>query len=261
MQVFTKTPNQWREPTITGADVAAYRAALARSGMQVVVSHDSYLINLASPDDALRARSAQCFSGELARCLLFGMPWVVSHPGNFIDDRAAGLARNAREYAVCLAAVPGDVGVLIEGTAGAGTALGSTFEELRALRDALPAAARARVGFCLDTAHLHAAGYDVAGDIDAVWDQFDRLVGLSLLKCLHLNDSKASPGSHLDRHQWIAEGRIGAEPFRRIMRDPRLASVIKIVETPKGDDPIRHDRRMLRRLRTYARRVAHAGAR
>ena len=258
MQVFTKTPNQWREPIIADAHVTAYRAALARSGVAVVVSHDSYLINLASPDDALRMRSAQCFIGELTRCLAFGIPWVVSHPGNFMDDRAAGLERNAREYAACLAAMPGDVGVLIEGTAGAGTALGSTFEELRALRDALPRAVRERVGFCLDTAHLHAAGYDVTGDIEAVWDQFDREVGLSLLKCLHLNDSKAGSGSHLDRHEWIAEGRIGAEPFRRIMRDPRLAAVIKIVETPKGDDSVRHDRRMLRRLRAYARGVTPA---
>jgi deoxyribonuclease-4 len=257
MQLFTKPPNQWREPTLTAAAVAAFRAALARSGVQVVVSHDSYLINLASPNAALRARSAQCFVGELSRCLTLGIPWVVSHPGNYLDDRAAGLARNAREYASCLAAVPGDVGVLIEGTAGAGTALGSTFEELRALRDALPAVVRTRVGFCLDTAHLHAAGYDVAGDAAGVWDRFDREVGLSLLKCLHLNDSKAAPGSHLDRHEWIAEGRIGAEAFRRIMRDARLVSVIKVVETPKGDDPVRHDRRMLRRLRAYARHPSH----
>lgn len=253
IQLFTKTPNQWREPALTAAQVLAYRAALARSGVQVAVSHDSYLINLASPDEAMRSRSAQCFVGELTRCRALGIPWVVSHPGNFLDDRAAGLARNAREYAACLAAVPGEVGVLIEGTAGAGTALGSTFDELRALRDALPLAARARVAFCLDTAHLHAAGYDVAGDIEGVWDRFDREVGLALLKCLHLNDSKAAPGSHLDRHEWIAEGHIGAEAFRRIMRDPRLVPVIKIIETPKGDDPVRHDRRMLRRLRTYAR--------
>jgi deoxyribonuclease-4 len=258
MQVFTKPPTQWREPTFNAAPVGAYRAALARSGVQVVVSHDSYLINLASPDETLRARSAQCFVGELNRCLALGIPWVVSHPGNFRDERAAGLERNAREYAACLAAVPGDIGVLIEGTAGAGTALGATFEELRALRDALPAAARARVGFCLDTAHLHAAGYDVAGDVEGVWDRFDREVGLSLLKCLHLNDSKAAAGSRLDRHEWIAEGRIGPEAFRRIMRDLRLKSVIKIIETPKGDYPVRHDRRMLRRLRAYARRAAPA---
>ena len=258
IQLFTKTPNQWREPTLTAAHVAAFRAA--RSGLQAVVSHDSYLINLASPDDALRARSADSFVSELRRCRALGIPWVVSHPGNYIDGRAAGLERNARGLATCLVAVPGDVGVLIEGTAGAGTALGSTFEELRALRDSLPAAVRARVALCLDTAHLHAAGYDVAGDVDGVWDRFDREIGLGQLKCLHLNDSKGAPGSHLDRHEWIAEGQIGAEAFRRIMRDPRLAPVIKIIETPKGDDAVRHDRRMLRRLRAYARGVPRASA-
>ncbi len=253
IQVFTKTPNQWREPLLTPAQTAAFRSELAASGIRAVVSHDNYLINLASPDDALRAKSARCFIGELTRCRLLDIAWVVSHPGHYLDDRGAGLERNARAYAECLAAVPGDVGVLVEGTAGAGTALGSTFEELRALRDALPAAARVRVGFCLDTAHLHAAGYDVAAGLDEVWERFDREVGLGLVKCLHLNDSKAAPGSHLDRHQWIGEGEIGPEPFRRIMRDARFAGVIKIIETPKGDDPVRHDRRMLRRLRAYAR--------
>ena len=253
IQVFTKTPNQWREPALDAAVVARFRDEVTRHGLGAVVAHDSYLINLASPDATLRAKSIRSFIGELHRCRALGIPWVVSHPGNYMDERAAGLERNARGYAECLAAVPGDVGVLIEGTAGAGTALGATFEELRDLRELLPETARERVGFCLDTAHLHAAGYDVAGAIDGVWEAFDRVVGVDLLKCLHLNDSKAAPGSHLDRHEWIAEGTIGAEPFRRIMRDPRLANVIKIIETPKLDDPVKHDRRMLRRLRAYAR--------
>jgi deoxyribonuclease-4 len=253
IQIFTKTPNQWREPTIDAAVADRFRAELTRHEIGMVVAHDSYLINLASPDEALRAKSIRSFIGELSRCRALGIPWVVSHPGNYMDERAAGLERNARGYAECLAAVPGAVGVLIEGTAGAGTALGATFEELRALRDAMPEGARARVGFCLDTAHLHAAGYDVAAGITGVWEEFDRVVGLDLLKCLHLNDSKAARGSHLDRHQWIAEGTIGADAFRRIMRDPRLAAVIKIIETPKLDDPVKHDRRMLRRLRAYAR--------
>ena len=256
IQVFTKTPNQWREPTLDAAVIDRFRDELARFDIGAVVAHDSYLINLASPDDGLRAKSERSFIGELTRCRALGIPWVVSHPGNYMDERAAGLERNARGYAECLAAVPGDVGVLIEGTAGAGTALGATFEELRDLRDAMPEAARARVGFCLDTAHLHAAGYDVAGGTEGVWEEFDRVVGLGLLKCLHLNDSKAERGSHLDRHQWIAEGTIGAAAFRQIMRDPRLAAAIKIIETPKLDDPVKHDRRMLRRLRAYARASA-----
>lgn len=252
IQIFTKTPNQWREPSIDATHVAAFQTGLARAGIRAVVAHDSYLINLATPDPALRARSERSFAAELERCCALGIPWVVSHPGNFMDDRRTGLDRNARSIATCLAAIQGP-GVLIEGTSGSGTALGSTFEELRDLRAAIPEPARSRVGFCLDTAHLHAAGYDVAGDPEGVLDRFDRIVGLRYVHCLHLNDSKAGFGSHLDRHEWIGEGTIGAGAFRRLMQEPRLRMVMKIIETPKGDDATRHDRRMLRRLRAYAR--------
>ncbi|HXF95188.1 MAG TPA: deoxyribonuclease IV, partial [Gemmatimonadales bacterium] len=252
IQLFTKGPNQWRERRIPAPTARAFREAVRAAGIRAVVSHDSYLINLASPDPRLRRRSRASFVQELRRCRALGIPWVVSHPGNYRDDRDRGLERNVRGYAACLARVA-DVGVLIEGTAGAGTALGSTFEELAALRAALPPALRPRVGFCLDTAHLHAAGYDVRHDVEGVWHAFDRAVGMALLHCLHLNDSAAERGSRLDRHTWIGEGRIGPDAFRRIMRDPAFDRVIKIIETPKGDDPLRQDRRMLRRLRAYRR--------
>jgi deoxyribonuclease-4 len=252
IQLFTKTPNQWREPTIAEEQIARFRAEVTRHGLEAVIAHDSYLINLASPDGQLRARSLESFRQELLRSRALGLRAVVSHPGNYIDDRDAGLERNASGYAESLAAVPGDLQVWIEGTAGCGTALGATFEELRDLRNALPAELRARVGFCLDTAHLHAVGCDLER-VEDVWEEFDRVVGLELLKALHLNDSRVARGSRVDRHEWIAEGRIGAEPFRRIMRDPQLSQVVKIIETPKREDPLRHDRRMLRRLRAYAR--------
>ena len=253
IQVFTKTPNQWREPKVTDADIAAFRTSLAGSGIRAVVSHDSYLINLASPDEGLRAKSMRAFTGELERCRALGIPWVVSHPGNYIDDRANGLTRNAHAYAECLAAVPGEVGLLIEGTAGSGTALGSTFEELAELRDAIDEDVRQRVAFCADTCHLYSAGYDLVRDFDGVWRQWEAAIGLSQLRCLHLNDSKTPFGSRRDRHELIAEGTLGAEPFRRIMREPRFAGMIKVLETPKGDDEVTQDRRMLRRLRAYAR--------
>ncbi len=252
IQLFTKTPNQWRERVLGAEQVERFRQEVARYKLEAVVSHDSYLINLASPDPVLRARSIASFRQELERARALQLRAVVSHPGNYMDDREAGLERNARGYAECLRSVPGDVEVWIEGTAGSGTALGARFEELRDLRNALPDGIRTRVGFCLDTAHLHAVGYDLAR-IEAVWEEFDRVIGLDLLKCLHLNDSRATRGSRVDRHEWIAEGQIGPEPFRRIMRDARLAGVVKIIETPKRDDPLRHDRRMLRRLRAYAR--------
>jgi deoxyribonuclease-4 len=259
IQLFTKTPSQWREPALATATVERFKSEVSRHRLEAVVAHDSYLINLASPDPVLRGRSMQSFRSELERSRALGLRAVVSHPGNYMDDRGAGLERNASAYAECLAAVPGDVQVWIEGTAGAGTALGATFEQLRDLRTALPDETRTRVGFCLDTAHLHAVGYDLAR-VERVWEEFDRVIGFDLLKCLHLNDSRAAVGSRLDRHEWIAEGKIGPEPFRRIMRDPNLGRVIKIIETPKRDDPLRHDRRMLRRLRAYARGNTRAAA-
>jgi len=259
IQLFTKTPNQWRERVLDADEVARFRSAVMRHKLEAVVAHDSYLINLASPDPVLRARSIESFRKELERSRTLGLRAVVSHPGNYMDEREPGLERNARGYAECLVAVPGDLEVWIEGTAGSGTALGATFEELRDLRDALPDAIRTRVGFCLDTAHLHAVGYDLSR-VELVWEEFDRVIGFRLLKCLHLNDSRATAGSRVDRHEWIGEGKIGPQPFRRIMRDPRLAEVVKIIETPKRDDPLRHDRRMLRRLRAYARGNTRAPA-
>ncbi len=253
IQVFTKTPNQWREPTLERAVPRAFRAGLEEHGIRAVVSHDSYLINLASPDPALRRRSEASFVEELRRCEALGIPFVVSHPGNFLDERTGGLRRNAESYARCLAAVPGRVKVAIETTAGSGTALGAAFEELRALADAMPAAARRRVAFCADTCHLWAAGYDLAGDYDGVVAAFDRVLGLERLVCFHLNDSRGPRGSRLDRHALIGEGTLGREPFRRIMTDPRLDHVIRIIETPKGEDLVTNDRRMLRRLRAFAR--------
>jgi deoxyribonuclease-4 len=253
IQVFTKTPNQWREPVLSDETVAEFRRERERTGITSIVSHDSYLINLASPDPVLAARSADSFVAELHRCAALGIGGVVSHPGNFIDEREAGLQRNAEAYTRCLETVPGPVMVLLETTAGSGTALGSTFEELARLRERIGASVRHRVAFCADTCHLYSAGYDVVGDYDGVWSRWDAAIGLPGLRCLHLNDSKTPFGSRRDRHELIGEGSLGAEPFRRIMRDPRFAGIPKLIETPKGDDEVTLDRRMLRRLRAYGR--------
>jgi deoxyribonuclease-4 len=260
IQIFTKTPNQWREPALRAEAPRAFAAALAAHGIRAVTSHDSYLINLASPDRALRERSTASFVAELARCEALGIPVLVSHPGNFLDDRERGLARNAAAYAACLAAVPGRVVVALETTAGSGTALGSRFEELAALLDAMPKTARRRIAFCADTCHLFAAGYDLRGDYDGVWQAFDRTLGLQRLICLHLNDSVGGLGSRRDRHALIGRGALGVEPFRRIMNDPRFERVIKILETPKGDDLVTNDRRTLRKLRGFRRLAAGRGA-
>ena len=255
IQLFTKTPNQWKEPALGEDTVREFRANLESSALRMVVSHDSYLINLASPDPTLSARSTTAFITELTRSRTLGIPWVVSHPGNYIDDREAGLFRNAERYTHCLREVPGAVGVLIENTAGSGTALGQSFAELALLRESIAEDVRHRVGFCLDTCHLYSAGYDLVTRYDAVWKEWERVVGWQHLGCLHLNDSKTPFDSRRDRHALIAEGTLGPEPFRRIMRDPRFRNLPKILETPKGDDQVTNDRRMLRRLRAYARTV------
>jgi len=252
-QLFTKTPNQWREPVIDEETGEAFRRACSRSGVKIAIAHDSYLINLASPDRALSSRSIRSFVAELRRCERLGIRYLVSHPGNYMDDPKRGLARNAANYARCLRAVPGRVVVLLETTAGSGTALGSRFEELAELRARIPEPHRARIAFCADTCHLYAAGYDLRHAYDAVWEHWDAVLGLGRLRCLHLNDSQTPFNSRRDRHALIGEGTLGPEPFRRIMRDPRLRHAVKIIETPKGDDPVATDRKMLRRLRGYAR--------
>jgi len=248
LQLFTKTPNQWKEREIDADEAAQFRAALAAAGSPVTVSHDSYLINLASPDDALRARSRESFTTELRRCHALGIHFLVSHPGNFMDDRDAGIARNAAAIAHALRDEPGDTMLCLETTAGTGTALGATFDELATIITALPDSVRSRVGVCVDTCHIYSAGYDIVTDFDGVIEAFHRTIGLERLRVWHLNDSKTPFNSHRDRHELIGEGSLGDAPFRRIMTDPRFAHTVKILETPKLDDATRTDRTMLNRL-------------
>lgn len=251
-QVFTKQANRWLEREVESPEVERFRGAIGACEVRWTCAHDSYLINLASPSDELRARSIESFKCELRRSHAMGLDAIVSHPGNYIDDRTSGLERNADAITVALEAEQGPSMLLMELTAGQGTVLGSTFEEMAELLARIPAPLRTRVGVCLDTAHVWAAGYDIAADYDGVMARFGDTIGFEALGCLHLNDSKAALGSHLDRHECIAEGRIGELAFRRIMTDERLAHVPKIIETPKGDTPAETDGRMLRLLRSYA---------
>jgi deoxyribonuclease-4 len=170
-----------------------------------------------------------------------------------MDEREAGLSRNAEGIAAGLEAAPGATMLLIETTAGQGTVLGSTFEEMADLIERVAEPFRARIGVCVDTAHIFAAGYDLVNDYDGVWARFGDTIGFDRLRMMHLNDSKVPLGSRKDRHELIAEGTIGAAPFRRIMTDPRFAEVPKVIETPKLDDAEGNDRRMLELLRSYAR--------
>ena len=229
-------------------------------GITRIVAHDSYLINLASPDPVLRAPVRGSLSGPSSSAAQRSASrFVVSHPGNYIDDREAGSGGTPESYTRCLRAVPGTVVVLLETTAGTGTALGST------VRGAGRAARRDRRGRAA-TGSPSAPTPATSTRPATTWcatstasgGSGSASIGLEQLRCLHLNDSKTPFASRRDRHELIAEGTLGAEPFRRIMRDPRFAGMIKVLETPKGDDEVTKDRRMLRRLaptRACARRV------
>lgn len=251
MQMFSKQANRWAERVCEDEECRAFSVALTETQVRSTAAHDSYLINLASPDPVLRARSLASFESELRRCEALGMEYLVSHPGNFMDDRESGIARNAEAIGIALERVPGRVTLLMEMTAGAGTSIGSTFEEMGSLLEAVPAPHRDRVAVCVDTAHLFAAGYDLVDDYEGVWARFTHTLGMHRLRLMHLNDSKTPLGSHRDRHELIAEGAIGERPFRRIMTDERFVAIPKVIETPKLDDAETTDRRMLERLRGY----------
>lgn len=250
VQIFTKQPNRWADPELKPEEGDAFRSGIADGAVGFTCAHDSYLINLATPDAQLRDRSYASFCAELRRAAELGLNAVVTHPGNATDgDRARGLAQNAALIEQALEEVPGPTRVLVEITAGAGNALGCTFAELGEIIGRIAAPERERVGICFDTCHAFAAGYDIIGDYQGVIEQLLAAMDIGRLQLFHLNDSLHPLGSRKDRHAEIGEGRLGDDPFRSIMTDPHFAAVPKVIETPKGDDHETADRRNLGRLR------------
>ncbi|MEJ2334202.1 MAG: deoxyribonuclease IV [Gemmatimonadales bacterium] len=253
LQLFTKSPQQWAERVLTADVVLAFVHARREAGIVVAASHDSYLINLATPDRTLRDKSVRAFRAELERCEQLGLEFLVTHPGNATSgSRESALRQNAELIGQVVEQVPGRTRVLLETTAGSGSSLGCRFEEIALMIDGQPPEVRERLGVCLDTAHVFAAGYDLRGDYDAVVKSFDAVVGLDRLALIHCNDSLGALGSRRDRHTDIGAGQLGEGVFRDLMRDPRLGSVPRVLETPKGEDPIAADRRNLATLRRLA---------
>lgn len=253
LQLFTKQPNRWAEPVVEPATAEAFRGARGTAGLRVAGAHDSYLINLSTPDAPLFERSVSAFTKELARCAALDLDFLVTHPGNATDgDMESGYARNAEGVTRALEAVPsGSTRVLLEITAGTGSTVGATLEGLAAILAQIPEPWRSRVGICFDTCHAYSAGYDLVGDYDGVWARFESVLGLERLGLFHLNDSRNPFNSRKDRHEMIGEGSLGPEPFRRIVTDPRFAAIPKVLETPKGDDGVTNDRINLALLRSF----------
>ncbi|HET7228658.1 MAG TPA: deoxyribonuclease IV [Longimicrobium sp.] len=258
IQIFTKQPNRWAEVTVSDEECDLYRGAIHTHSVTYATAHDSYLINLATPDPVLRDRSLDAFRGELRRANRLGLDALVTHPGNATDgDVARGLWQNAELIEQAMVEEGGTVHVLLETTAGSGKVLGATFEQLRQMLDRMSPAVQGRVGICVDTCHVYAAGYDLREGYDDVVARFADVIGLDRLRLFHLNDSATPFASKRDRHAGIGEGSLGDEPFRRIMTDPRFAGVPKVIETPKEhpDDPkdlVTLDRRNLEKLRSFA---------
>jgi deoxyribonuclease-4 len=258
LQLFTKQPSRWAEPELTPSVIDAFRAERERCGILCAAAHDAYLINLASPDPVLQARSCAAFRGELERCRRLGLEYLVSHPGSATDgDRARGLARNAEAIRRQLDEVA-DVTVLLETTPGSGRCLGASFAELAELIARIDGGDR--VGVCVDTCHVWVAGYDLRRDYERVVRELDAAIGLHRVKLFHLNDSVGGCGSFRDRHAHIGQGTLGEEPFRALLDDARFAGVPKLLETPKDGDALAADRANLARLRGYRSRPETMGS-
>jgi len=215
IQVFTKNTNQWRGKPITPGDAGRFREALANSGLACPLAHDSYLINLASPDDVLWKRSIDAMIDEIQRASILGIPWVVSHPGAYTTTSEAA-------------------GILLETTAGQGMTLGWRFEHLAEILSGVKD--NSRLGVCFDTCHAFAAGYKMSTQAEyrATMKEFDKFVGLDQIRAFHLNDSLKDCGSRVDRHAHVGQGKIGLEPFGWLLRDRRFRKVPMVLETPKG---------------------------
>jgi len=250
VQIFVRNPNRWRSAELRAETVEAFRAARRETAVRSVVAHAGYLINLAAADRGVLARSRRALADELDRSRRLGLDALVVHPGAHLGaGEEQGIERAVRSLDAVLAARPADDPVLLlENTAGQGTLLGATIEQLAAILDRCRW--RDRLGLCIDTCHAFAAGYAIhrPDGAEELWERIDRLAGLSRLRCLHLNDSRHGLGSHRDRHANLGKGRIGLDTFRRLSVDPRFAGLPLVLETPRGEDGGGH-RRDLERLR------------
>jgi deoxyribonuclease-4 len=247
IQIFTKNNRQWHAKPITASDATLFKDSIKNCNINYVNAHASYLINLASPELNTQRISVKALQLELDRCHQLGISDLVLHPGAKKDlpDESA-IEQVAKNINLVLASSPHDTKILLETMAGQGSSIGSSFTQLAQIIALIKEPER--VGVCLDTCHIFAAGYDFTTPIKytQMWQEFDKIIGLSKLGLIHLNDSKKALGSKVDRHAEIKDGFIGETAFRLIMNDQRLNAIPKILETPKEE--LDADRRNLKFL-------------
>ncbi len=242
-QIFSSSPRQWKASVPSEPGIAALQRAREKYDLAPLIIHDNYLINLASAHEHVRKLSIEAFRGELVRAIAIGAEYLVAHPGNY---KGTSIEQGIWNFVEGVAAAAGDLKfekltLLVENTVGAGSQLGGRFEELHVIREYGSKMTDLPIGFCLDTCHLLASGWDIstAEGLKKTVAEADRLLGLDNVPVMHANDSKSPLGSHIDRHEHIGQGYIGLEGFRKILAHPRLRSKAFILETPvdkPGDD-------------------------
>ncbi len=236
IQIFTKNNNQWHGKDLTEIEINNFKTKLKSSNIKIVVSHDSYLINLCAPNQENLEKSRTAFVDEIKRCEQLGIPYLNFHPGSHGGQgEEFGIEIIAESINIAHFKTPGSTVLsMLETTAGQGTSIGHTFEQLKKIIEKVED--KTRICVCVDTAHIFAAGYDIVNNYENVIKNFDEIIGLNLLKCLHMNDSKKPLGSKVDRHEHIGKGFIGKVGFKNIMNDKKLLHIPKILETPKGKE-------------------------
>ncbi|MGA3040817.1 MAG: deoxyribonuclease IV [Bryobacteraceae bacterium] len=256
-QIFSSSPRMWRASSPSLEQILQLRRARERLDLHPLAIHANYLVNLASPDPLIRSRSIASFRAELQRAAAIGAEYLVLHPGSYkgqsLEEGIAALVLGLRDAAAGAAGImKTSVTVLLENTVGCGSQIGGRFEELRAIRDQAAALTDVPLGYCLDTCHLLAAGYDIssAAGLRETILQAESVLGIDHVELIHANDSKTPLGSHVDRHANIGEGHIGKAGFRRILAHPKLRSKPFILETPVEEDG--DDRRNLENLKKLA---------
>jgi deoxyribonuclease-4 len=252
LQIFTKNANTWKERSLSKQEIDRFNEARQLTGIKSICSHTSYLINLGSPEKNKFNRSIKALKAELVRSSQINIPFVIMHPGSHMGKGVdKGLRRIALGINTTFNITPEmTCRLLLETTAGQGSNLGYTFEQLAQISELVEA--KERIGYCFDTCHAFAAGYDIGTEkaYRATMQAFDRVLGLERLLAIHLNDAKQGLGSKRDRHEHIGRGAIGIDGFRCIMNDRRLKDVPKILETPKGKGVVDYDRMNLKRVRS-----------
>ncbi len=235
IQIFTKSNRQWHAKPLSQEEIATFLAAWKQSSIRSIMAHATYLINIGSPDKELEKKSVDALSVDMERCAQLNIPYLALHPGSYTTgDEAACIEQISKNLDHVLKKTPG-VSILLETMAGQGSSVGHKFEQLAAIIK--ESTMKRRLGICFDTCHAFSAGYDFTTKqaYEALWEQFDTIIGLNKLKAFHINDSSTALGSRVDRHADIGKGKIGLKAFEMLFNDPRFFDIPKILETPKED--------------------------